>query len=112
MGVNGSRANCPSASTPKTTPVLGSFQYGSQHSAKLQTAWYSLPKADPEHPVIVFTAAGRLKYLNVNSIEYYGQPSTCKWHHPTDGSVKMLGQVSPTTSAPSPPGATCASPAT
>ncbi len=96
LGVNGSRAKLPFGLNPQTTPVLGSFQYGAQHSAKLQTAWYSLPKADPEHPVIVFTAAGRLKYLNVNGIEYYGQPVYLQYGiTQPDGSVKMLGQVLP-----------------
>lgn len=96
LGVNGSHAKLPFGLNPKTTPVLGSYQYGMQHSATLQTAWYSLPKADDAHPVIVFTAAGRLKFLNVNGNESYGQPVYLQYGvTQPDGSLKMLGQVLP-----------------
>lgn len=58
-GVNGSRAKLPFDLNPATTPVMGSFQTGIQLSARMQSAWYSLPPKDASRPLIVLAAAGR-----------------------------------------------------
>lgn len=97
LGVNGSFAKLPYGLNPATTPILGSYQEGPQHSATLQTAWYALPSPGENDPgVIVFTAAGRIKYKDVSGIERYGQPVELEYgRQEANGSVTALGRVTP-----------------
>lgn len=102
-GVNGSFTKLPYGLNPEITPVLGSYQVGPQHTAVLKTAWYGLPKASESSPLIVFTAAGRIRYKNVTGIEHYGQPVMLEYGiAQPDGSVKVLGQAMPSDVGPIP----------
>lgn len=59
-GVNGSSVPLPYGLDPARVPVAGSFTAGAAQPAALTSAWYTLPDADPAHPLVVVTAAGTI----------------------------------------------------
>jgi arabinosyltransferase C len=64
-GVNGSRAKLPFSLDPIRTPVLGSYQSGTQAPASLRSAWYRLAAKKDERALVAVSAAGRFDVREV-----------------------------------------------
>ena len=60
-GVNGSTVPLPYGLDPARVPVAGSYVTGPQQESLLTSAWYELPRPDGGHPLVVVTAAGKLR---------------------------------------------------
>ncbi|MFD4467801.1 arabinosyltransferase domain-containing protein [Rhodococcus sp. NPDC058505] len=100
-GVNGSSVALPFGLDPATTPVLGSS--GSDGPAHLTTGWYALPDRSDATPLLVVTAAGRIRYVDPDGIETHGQDLHVEYGtRNADGSVDVLGAVAPIDIGPSP----------
>lgn len=78
-GVNGSYAHLPFDLDPARVPVLGSYTEGTQAPANTTTSWYSLPELSEERPLVVFSAAGRMRYSDMDGVEHYGQDLTVEF---------------------------------
>ncbi|TSE00844.1 arabinosyltransferase [Skermania sp. ID1734] len=97
-GVNGSTAKLPFGLNPATTPVLGSYQSGIQEPASLTSSWYQLPPRSPDSPLVVISAAGRIK-----SDIAYGQDLLVDYgKKQPDGTVQLLGTYRPKDIGPAP----------
>ncbi|WP_155981957.1 arabinosyltransferase domain-containing protein [Nocardia sp. BMG111209] len=98
-GVNGSTALLPFGLDPARTPVLGSYTTGDKQQAHLTSQWYRLDPAarqDPDRPVLVVTAAGRIKSINKDGVVSYGQDLRVDFgHRNADGSFAPLTSVLP-----------------
>ncbi|MCX4096641.1 arabinosyltransferase domain-containing protein [Nocardia sp. alder85J] len=98
-GLNGSTALLPFGLDPARTPVLGNYTTGDKQPAHLTSQWYRLDPAarqDPDRPVLVVTAAGRIKSIDKDGVVNYGQDLRLDFgHRDADGSVAPLTSVLP-----------------
>lgn len=107
-GINGSTVALPFGLDPARTPVLGSYRQGEQQQAKLTSQWYRLDlsdsmRADPAYRVLAITAAGRIRSVDSDGVVTYGQELLLEYGtRAADGSVQVLGSVSPLDIGPSP----------
>ncbi|MFC4606105.1 arabinosyltransferase domain-containing protein [Rhodococcus kronopolitis] len=102
-GVNGSAVALPFGLDPARTPVLGSYQVGEQQPAKLTSDWYGLPDRSDAAPLLVVTAAGRIRSVDADGVATYGQDLAVEYGtRAADGSVEVLGRVLPIDIGPSP----------
>lgn len=96
-GPNGSTYELPFNLDGATVPVLGSWQEGPQQPADLQTAWYELPPATPDTPLLTVSVFGDIQHHDINGTEQPGHTLHLEYGtrtpdgHVTDtGSVEML----------------------
>ncbi|MFE6863676.1 arabinosyltransferase domain-containing protein [Nocardia sp. NPDC057668] len=107
-GVNGSTVTLPFDLDPATTPVLGSYSEDEQAVAKLTTGWYRLDltddmRADPAYRVLAITAAGRIRSVNKDGVETYGQDLFLEYGtRAADGTMTGTGRVRPIDIGPAP----------
>ncbi|XOZ87132.1 arabinosyltransferase domain-containing protein [Nocardia testacea] len=107
-GINGSTVALPFGLDPSRTPVLGSYTTGDQQQAKLTTGWYRLDltdemRADPAYRVLALTAAGRIRSVDADGVLTYGQDLTVEYGtRAADGTMTVLGSVTPLDIGPSP----------
>jgi arabinosyltransferase C len=80
---------------PARTPVLGSYKDGDQTPATLTTNWYRLNRSGP---LLVVTAAGRIKSVDKDGVVKYGQDVVIEYGR--DG--KTMGSVVPYDIGPNP----------
>lgn len=94
------------------TPVLGSYTEGDKKQASFTSNWYRLERPK-DAPLLVITAAGRIRSVDRSGVETYGQdvrveygtaPAKPKTAKPgeTPGAVKVHGSVQPLDIGPSP----------
>lgn len=100
VGVNGSSVALPFGLDPARTPVLGSYTTGAKQQAHLTSGWYRMDVADarrdPDHKLLVVTAAGRIKSVNADGVLTYGQDLTVEFgDRGADGTVRPLGSFVP-----------------
>ena len=72
-GINGSSAQLPFNLDYTRVPVLGSWSAGPQVPADITTAWYELPEATDDAPLLVVSAAGRIEHHDINGVLHEGQ---------------------------------------
>ena len=107
-GINGSTVTLPFGLDPARTPVLGSYHTGDQQQAELTSQWYRLDltdemRADPAYRVLAITAAGRIKSVDADGVLTYGQELTVEYGtRAADGSMQVLGSVTPLDIGPNP----------
>ncbi|MFD1812072.1 arabinosyltransferase domain-containing protein [Rhodococcus gannanensis] len=100
-GVNGSSVALPFGLDPATTPVLGSW--GSDGPAALTTGWFALPERSDDTPLLVVTAAGRIRYVDPDGIVTAGQELRVEYGTRRSGDdVEVRGAVAPIDIGPSP----------
>ncbi|AOW94865.1 arabinosyltransferase [Rhodococcus sp. WMMA185] len=103
-GINGSTVALPFGLDPGTTPVLGSF--GEGEIATVTTDWYQLPEPDSagsRGDIVSISAAGRIRSVNPDGIEIYGQSLLLEYGASnTDGTVTALGSAVPIDIGPTP----------
>ena len=101
-GINGSTVKLPFGLDPQTTPVLGSYRHGVQQSAELESGWYALPERTDETPLLVVTAAGRVRYVDPDGVITPGQDVLLEFGSSSGDDVTSLGSVAPIDIGPSP----------
>lgn len=102
-GVNGSSVVLPYGLDSARIPLAGSFTAGPQQVSTLTSAWYRLPAADADHPLVVITAAGTITGNSVlrghttaqNVVLEYGTPGA-------DGTPVPGGRLTPYDIGPQP----------
>jgi hypothetical protein len=100
-GVNGSTVALPFGLDPATTPVLGS--YGANEPAHLTSGWYALPERSEDTPLLVVTAAGRIRYVDPDGIVTEGQELLVEYgSRRPSGDVEVRGAVAPIDIGPAP----------
>ena len=72
-GVNGSTVPLPYGLDPQRVPLAGSYVDTAQQESLLTSAWYQLPPADADHPLVVVTAAGTIAGNSVLNGDTDGQ---------------------------------------
>nr|WP_231908430.1 arabinosyltransferase domain-containing protein [Corynebacterium mycetoides] len=93
-GVNGSTVRLPFNLDFTTVPVLGSYTQDPTGSAHIETAWYALPEATEESPLLVTSVAGRIAHKDINGVEQDGTDLVLEYGTARDdGSVDVLGDV-------------------
>lgn len=93
-GPNGSTQQLPFNIDYTKVPVLGSYQTGDQLPAHAKSAWYDLPEASAETPVIVVSAFGKIYHHDINGIEEEGQDLHLEYGtRNADGTVTNTGDV-------------------
>jgi arabinosyltransferase A len=101
-GVNGSDAALPFGLDPARTPVIGSYGENSQ-AATATSAWYQMPPATPDRPLVVVAAAGAIWSYKEDHDFSYGQSLRLQWGAARpDGSVQPLGLMFPIDIGPQP----------
>ncbi|KQB84575.1 arabinosyltransferase domain-containing protein [Corynebacterium oculi] len=102
-GVNGSTHELPFNLDYEVVPVLGSYQEEDQRPAKVTTAWYELPEAREDAPLVVVSAFGKIKHHDINGIEQDGQNLVLEYgtRH-ADSSVTDEGSVEMRDAGPTP----------
>ncbi|WP_324194899.1 arabinosyltransferase domain-containing protein [Nocardia cyriacigeorgica] len=107
-GINGSTVALPFGLDPARTPVLGSYQEDDQKQAELTTQWYRLDlsdsrRDDPALRVLTITAAGRIRSVDADGVLTYGQDLVLEYGtRAADGTMTVLGAVTPTDIGPAP----------
>ncbi|VFB00686.1 arabinosyltransferase domain-containing protein [Nocardia cyriacigeorgica] len=107
-GINGSTVALPFGLDPARTPVLGSYQEDDQKQAELTTQWYRLDlsdsrRDDPALRVLAITAAGRIRSVDADGVLTYGQDLVLEYGtRAADGTMTVLGAVTPTDIGPAP----------
>jgi arabinosyltransferase B len=103
-GVNSSTVPLPYGLDPKRVPVAGSFVSGPlQQQSLLTSAWYSLPKPDDAHPLVVVTAAGTISGDSVSNGHAEGQAVELEYSRSgPDGTPVPGGRVVPYDLGPTP----------
>ncbi len=106
----GRGSSCRSASTPKRTPVMGSYDENTV-AAKATSAWYQLPPRTPDRPLVTVAAAGAIWYYEEDGSFNYGQSLKLQWGvHRPDGTLPgARRRSSRSTSSCKRLGATCVS---
>lgn len=95
VGVNGSKVFLPFGLSPKTTPVMGSYDETTL-AAKVTSAWYDLPARSPNRPLVTVAAAGAIWYYDDEGEFHYGQSLKLQWGtRRPDGSFVALDKVQP-----------------
>ncbi len=102
QGVNGSTVRLPFGLDPQTTPVLGSHRNGVQQAAELESGWYALPERTEETPLLVVTAAGRVRYVDPDGVITPGQDVRLEFGTTSGEDVTPLASVAPIDIGPSP----------
>lgn len=101
-GVNGSRVALPFGLDPARTPVMGSYDENTV-AAKATSAWYALPAATPERPLVTVAAAGAIWSYDEDGTFNYGQSLKLQWGVTgPDGQTEALGLVQPIDIGPDP----------
>lgn len=94
QGVNGSTARLPFDLDPAEVPVMGSWRQGAQQPAELSSAWYELPEATEEAPLIVVSAAGRIEHHDINGVKQDGQELLLEYGtRGADGEISNQGEM-------------------
>ncbi|MFE7798403.1 arabinosyltransferase domain-containing protein [Nocardia sp. NPDC057440] len=107
-GINGSTVALPFGLDPARTPVMGSYQDSDQQQAKLTSQWYHLDLADsmrhdPAYQVLAITAAGRIRSVDADGVVTYGAELRLEYGtRAADGTVNVLGSVTPLDIGPAP----------
>jgi arabinosyltransferase B len=102
-GVNGSTVPLPYGLDPQRVPLAGSYVDTAQQESLLTSAWYQLPQADADHPLVVVTAAGTIAGNSVLNGDTDGQ--TVELEYGTagpDGAPVPVGRVRPYDLGPAP----------
>lgn len=102
-GLNGSSVVLPYGLDPSRVPVAGSFTAGPQRVSTLTSAWYRLPHADDEHPLVVITAAGTI--TGNSALSGYTEAQTVGLEYGrigSDGVPVAEGRLSPYDIGPQP----------
>ncbi|AKK07613.1 arabinosyltransferase domain-containing protein [Corynebacterium testudinoris] len=73
VGVNGSTVKLPFKLDYHQVPVVGSWTSGQQMPAEITTAWYELPQATEDAPLVVVSVAGRIEHHDINGVLHDGQ---------------------------------------
>ncbi|NUS42775.1 MAG: arabinosyltransferase [Mycobacteriaceae bacterium] len=82
------------------TPVMGSYTDGDKKAATFTSAWYRL---DRSGPLLVITAAGRIKHVDLDGLEKYGQDVLVEYGRTAaNGAVAEQGSVRPLDIGPGP----------
>ncbi|BEK84217.1 arabinosyltransferase domain-containing protein [Nocardia seriolae] len=108
VGINGSSVALPFGLDPAKTPVMGSYTDGEQQVSKLTTQWYNAEKLnsvrnDPAYKVLIVTAAGRIKSIDKDGVETYGQDLFVEYGtRDAQGNVTNTGKIRPIDIGPSP----------
>ncbi|QPK83338.1 arabinosyltransferase domain-containing protein [Corynebacterium qintianiae] len=93
-GVNGSTVRLPFNLDYNKVPVLGSFSEEPTGSAHIETAWFELPEATAEAPLLVASAAGRIAHKDINGVEQEGTELVVEYGAKRDdGTIDALGDV-------------------
>ncbi|MBL1073369.1 arabinosyltransferase domain-containing protein [Nocardia sp. 2] len=106
-GINGSSVALPFGLDPARTPVLGSYAEGEQQVNDLTTQWYNLDLAgkrdNPDYQVLIVTAAGRIKSVDKDGVETYGQDLWVQFGSRDDaGNFTELAKIRPIDIGPNP----------
>lgn len=103
VGVNGSNARLPFNLDPFTVPVVGSWEDEPNSSAEVTTAWYELPEATEEAPLLVVSAAGRIAHYDTDGVEQPGEELIVEYGTTdSDGEMEVLGEMELADIGPSP----------
>ncbi|NNH74083.1 arabinosyltransferase [Nocardia uniformis] len=107
-GINGSSVALPFGLDPARTPVLGSYTDDNQQIATLTSQWYRLDltdsmRDDPAYRVLAITAAGRIRYIDKDGVETYGQDLWVEYGtRAADGTMTDVGRIRPVDIGPAP----------
>ncbi len=102
-GINGSTVPLPYQLDPSRVPLAGSYTDTGQQESLLTSAWYTLPPADPAHPLVVVTAAGTIAGNSVLNNHTDGQAVELEYGRPgPDGSPVAAGRIEPYDIGPAP----------
>ncbi|QLY31187.1 arabinosyltransferase domain-containing protein [Nocardia huaxiensis] len=107
-GINGSTVSLPFGLQADRTPVLGSYSEDEQQVSHLTTQWYRLDlsqsmRDDPAYRVLVVTAAGRIKSIDKDGVETYGQDLWVQFGNRDDaGNFTELAKLRPIDIGPNP----------
>ena len=94
IGVNGSTVRLPFNLDYNRVPVVGSFAASTQATAELKTAWYELPEATEDAPLLVTSVAGRIAHHDINGVKQKGQTLALQYGtRNEDGSVSDIGEL-------------------
>jgi arabinosyltransferase A len=95
VGANGSRVFLPFGLDPVRTPVMGSYGENTV-AAKATSAWYELPPASPDRPLVAVAAAGAVWFYDEEGEFHYGQSLKLQWGvRGPDGSYRTLKESTP-----------------
>ena len=102
-GVNGSTIPLPYGLDPNRVPLAGSYVGTAQQESLLTSAWYQLPPADADHPLVVVTAAGTIAGNSVLNAHTDGQAVELEYGRPgPNGAPVPAGRVEPYDLGPAP----------
>jgi arabinosyltransferase B len=102
-GVNGSTVPLPYGLDPQRVPLAGSYVDTAQQESLLTSAWYQLPPADADHPLVVVTAAGTIAGISVLNGDTDGQTVELEYGAAgPDGAPVPVGRVQPYDLGPAP----------
>ncbi|AWB83152.1 arabinosyltransferase domain-containing protein [Corynebacterium liangguodongii] len=102
-GANGSTVRLPFNLDYTKVPMLGSYSEEPTGSAQLETAWFALPPAREDAPLVVASAAGRIAHKDINGVEQEGADLKLEYGALRDGtSVERLGEVEMLDQGPTP----------
>lgn len=94
-GINGSTVPLPYQLNPAQVPLAGTYTTGAQQQSKLASAWYSLPRPDDGHPLVVITAAGKITGNSVLHHYTTGQTVVLEYARPGAGPLVPAGRLVP-----------------
>ena len=92
-GVNGSTSELPFDLDYTKIPVLGSWTSDSQFAAEVETAWFRLPEAAEEAPLLVVSAAGRIAHHDQNGVAQPGEKLLLEYGRTEGTDVEKLGET-------------------
>lgn len=93
-GVNNSTVRLPFNLDYTRVPVKGTYAKKPTSAAALETAWYELPAASDDAPLLVTSVAGRIAHHDINGVEQEGTDLKLEYGAKLDdGSVESLGKV-------------------
>ena len=102
-GITGSSVPLPYGLDPARVAVAGSFTTGTQQQSTLTSAWYRLPAADEDHPLVVVTAAGTITGTSVLRGRTDAQDVALEYGSPgPDGAPQPQGRLTPYDIGPQP----------
>ncbi|MCF1766051.1 arabinosyltransferase domain-containing protein [Corynebacterium argentoratense] len=101
-GINGSKARLPFGLDYTQVPVVGSYTEGLQYPAETTTQWYELPERSEDKPLLVVSAAGRIKHHDINGVLQDGQKLVVEYGVTENGKTKPLGEIEPIDIGPEP----------
>lgn len=102
-GVNNSTVRLPFNLDYNRVPVLGTFEDTPTQAAYLETAWFELPQAREDTPLLVASVAGKIAHHDINGVEQEGAELKLEYgSRSADGSVEVLGEVEMLDQGPTP----------